>query len=565
MGSVAIGLSLGSNAQPGPGMAPVVPAFSLAFTGLSDGEARPGGHGAIGYALTPPDPDATPAWGMAAGDDSYGSGAHPADFTPGTGGSLWLTLSGGMTTIAISTPIRHALPLVTGALADVSIAAGDPALIDASAGFAFAGPPLYTLVQAPGGMTIDPATGLIDAVAVLVGSAMPIVVRLSDAMDPARFAETGFTLTVTAAPEFVLSQTVDGEVEIDDATGILTVTILAPAIYATHDAGQGPGVFPFDVADLGMGPVPLVPPHILAGDTPAAGDEISLVPGLWIYDPDNGGPAPASHQWQADTGGNAIFADIAGATGVSHTLTPAEAGNRVRVIEQLTDSAGTRVATSLAVPVAAPATSPPILYIGEVPSTGNIANGASAVSSGAISAAGSYVVALCDIGGGRFQMTGPGSVTKLVEHERSDNVTVAWFHLSASGAGDLVVSNTDSDTSWARRLFLYSAPGVSGAVRASTRADSTNSGPGQTLTATVSGLSAGDVILAAVADRNETPTGFLWGGDLTGDGDAAFYTGTSGFAVASDTATGPSFAGSVSEPAIASARSVLSLIALVPT
>ena len=160
-------------------------------------------------------------------------------------------------------------------------------------------------------------------------------------------------------------------------------------------------------------------------------------------------------------------------------------------------------------------------------------------------------------------MTGPGTVTKLVEHERSDNVTVAWFHLAATGGGDLVVTNTDDDTSWTRRLFLYDANGASPVLRASDRTDS-GSGTAQTLTVALSGLEVGDFILAAVADRAETPTAFFWGDDLTGDGDAEAYFGAHGAAVASDTATGAVFTGSVSEAAIASARTTLSLIALVP-
>jgi hypothetical protein len=173
--------------------------------------------------------------------------------------------------------------------------------------------------------------------------------------------------TGTVSDALELSQTADGEVEMDNATGTVTVTITSPSWYATYDAGNGPGVFTFDSADLASGPVNLVPPLIEratdadssgttnAGDTVGIGDPASdtSYPGLWVYDPDVGGLGAASYQWQADAGGDGNFANLSGSTSSTYTLTSGEAGDDVRVQETLADNGGSRTVSSVAISVEA--------------------------------------------------------------------------------------------------------------------------------------------------------------------------------------------------------------------
>jgi hypothetical protein len=177
--------------------------------------------------------------------------------------------------------------------------------------------------------------------------------------------------TGTVSDALELSQTADGEVEMDNATGTVTVTITSPSRYATYDAGNGAGVFTFDSADLASGPVNLVPPLIErttdadssgttnAGDTVGIGDPASdtSYPGLWVYDPDVGGLGAASYQWQTDAGGDGNFANLSGATSSTYTLTSGEAGDDVRVQETLADNGGSRTVSSVAISVEAASSS----------------------------------------------------------------------------------------------------------------------------------------------------------------------------------------------------------------
>jgi len=151
--------------------------------------------------------------------------------------------------------------------------------------------------------------------------------------------------TGVVQPALRLSQTADGEVEVDGASGEVTVTITSPAEYA--------GTHVFQSVDLVSGPVNLVPPVIVEDGTPAEGETLGILPGLWVYDPDTGGLGSPSYQWQVDTGGNGVFADVTGATATSYLLTGGEAGDGVRLVETLADNGGSRSASSVAVSVAA--------------------------------------------------------------------------------------------------------------------------------------------------------------------------------------------------------------------
>ena len=163
-----------------------------------------------------------------------------------------------------------------------------------------------------------------------------------------RTAWTGIA-SGTVQPVFELSTLVEGEIMIGNAAGTMTVTITSPAVYA--------GSHILDSAELAGGPVNLVPPVIEDDGTPAEGETLTIIPGLWIYDPDNGGLTTPTYRWQADMGGDGGFSDVSGATSETYTLSSGEAGDNVRVVETLADNAGIRMSNSGAVSViGAPAT-----------------------------------------------------------------------------------------------------------------------------------------------------------------------------------------------------------------
>lgn len=100
-------------------------------------------------------------------------------------------------------PVRYPAPVAAGQLTDQSFTAQSGMQTVSVAGdFTFSGTPLYTLRTGPAGVTVVTGTGLLqintDVLPAQAGSS--IVVRLADAGDPTRFAESGFSLTIDPAP-----------------------------------------------------------------------------------------------------------------------------------------------------------------------------------------------------------------------------------------------------------------------------------------------------------------------------------------------------------------------------
>lgn len=199
----------------------------------------------------------------------------------------------------------------------------------------------------PNAGLFNPSGTSLNLVSAAVEGSYSVTVNVSNA---AGSATATFNLTVEEA--FALNTTPGSVFELTGLSGTVTVTVTAPPAYANYDAGNGAGVFVFQASDLASGPVNLVPPQIIDDGTPAETENMTLTPGLWIYDPDNGGIGTPTYQWQADTAGNGSFANIPGATSTSYTLTSGEAGDDVRVQESLSDNGGSRTATSDPVSVA---------------------------------------------------------------------------------------------------------------------------------------------------------------------------------------------------------------------
>lgn len=187
-----------------------------------------------------------------------------------------------------------------------------------------------------GGTRIEVGTDAVLTVARRLSAATSVSVATEGALQVGRPLSGSTTVAVTTTgaltveTPFELTTTADGEIELDGATGVVTVTVTSPSWYANYDAGNGPGVFTFDSADLANGPVNLVPPKVAvlndadASGTLTVGDTVGIAdppnddsyPGLWVYDPANGTPT-VTYQWQQDNQGDGNFTDLAGETGTT--------------------------------------------------------------------------------------------------------------------------------------------------------------------------------------------------------------------------------------------------------
>jgi hypothetical protein len=117
------------------------------------------------------------------------------------------------------------------------------------------------------------------------------------------------------------------------------------------------------------GPVNVTPPSISGPTQPVQGDTLTAVPGTW--DPETTG-SELSYQWEDCDSSGAECAAIAGATATSYTLTFADAGSTIVVLETATGSnggvsaPGASEATAVVLPlppaiVMLPSTSGPLL------------------------------------------------------------------------------------------------------------------------------------------------------------------------------------------------------------
>lgn len=128
----------------------------------------------------------------------------------------------------------------------------------------------------------------------------------------------------------------DGTISIEADSGLLSITISGGTPYD--------GAYAVDTSLFASGPVNLVPPEVIDDGTPASGEVLTLVPGLWVYDDAYGVPA-VTLEWLRDG------SVISGATGQSHTIQAADEGSDVTLRETATQSAGARSSTSNSVSV----------------------------------------------------------------------------------------------------------------------------------------------------------------------------------------------------------------------
>jgi len=153
---ISLGLSLWSTTILGSGGA----SFSIALTGLTDGQAIIGDQASIGYTISPDNGTETVAWGTSAGDSTYGTGANPTDFTAGDGTLLWLTVTDDGESVSSTAPIRYAAGTAPTLASESLTVDDDAANIDASAtgaNLTFS----YAASNLPSGLSINSSTGAI--------------------------------------------------------------------------------------------------------------------------------------------------------------------------------------------------------------------------------------------------------------------------------------------------------------------------------------------------------------------------------------------------------------------
>lgn len=177
---------------------PTIPVGLPVITGLStDGTAEIGTTVSVElFGQTPTGPI---AWAIDATPIPGATGTSL--IVPASEGGGLTVLVDGKTSGAAA--IRYPVPVATGGVADqVFEAGGGVEILDVSGDFSFAGTPLYTLRMGPQGVSVETGTGIVrfDTAQLQAQSETAIVIRCADAGDPQRFAETGFSLTITAAP-----------------------------------------------------------------------------------------------------------------------------------------------------------------------------------------------------------------------------------------------------------------------------------------------------------------------------------------------------------------------------
>jgi hypothetical protein len=114
---------------------------------------------------------------------------------------------------------------------------------------------------------------------------------------------------------------------------------------------------------VALRPAPSPPANTSApvvSGTAREGETLTASTGSW-----SGSPTSFGYQWQLSGDGGASWADIAGATGTSYVLTPADVGSVVRVVVTASNAGGSGTAssapTSLVLPAPPASVSPPLV------------------------------------------------------------------------------------------------------------------------------------------------------------------------------------------------------------
>lgn len=174
-----------------------------------------------------------------------------------------------------------------------------------------------------------------------------VVFEYTPGVNPLKVVSTdeplgSFTASVTnLVPALSVTDLGDGQLEVTNVAenGDLTITV---SDVSSPSAWNGSYVV--TPGDLDTGPVNLVAPVLTGDGSPAAGENLTITPGLWVYDADNDAPTIT----YTDDGAGAI-------TDLSYGILAGDEGNSVTVTEQAAGTNGTRTADSNAVAIPATA------------------------------------------------------------------------------------------------------------------------------------------------------------------------------------------------------------------
>jgi hypothetical protein len=200
----------------------------------------------------------------------------------------------------------------------------------------------------------------------------------------------------------------NGEIEISGSGATLNLTVSGTGV---HD-----GNYVLSVAQLDDGPVNLSSP-IISG-TGTIGEDVTLVPGLWIYDASSPPPV-VDVQWRRDG------ATISGAMGTVYTPVATDAGTQLDAVETATTVAGSRTATTNAIDVAAALTielTETASFVGTSHQPSHTFDNVSLGSVGADREIYLFVSGFCDASAVAFEVSvGGQSCTVLTQRKSTDN------------------------------------------------------------------------------------------------------------------------------------------------
>lgn len=171
--------------------------------------------------------------------------------------------------------------------------------------------------------TADPVEGPVSVDAVSDGAG---VIAITQSANTGSWSYLGgLRIAEASAGPSAFALEATGEEPVITADGGTVSVTIAGGVYAgTYDTRAGDGA-PLTVAMIEAAPTPVVLP-VVSG-TEAAGDTLTVTPGLWLYD----GPDPGDQTWawQRETGGA-----LTGETGLSYLVQPADTGARIFVEER---------------------------------------------------------------------------------------------------------------------------------------------------------------------------------------------------------------------------------------
>jgi hypothetical protein len=389
LSSLRLGIGANSAAEPD--------AFGVTFTGLTDGEARVGGHASIGYTTDPVSATETVKWSSSsnsAGAATYGTGESPTDYTAGDGGNLWLHVTDNGETVSRAAPIRRAPAVNTVApVLSGGTGFGDTlSFTDGTWTGAVAGSYARVLQRNTGagwvdlpGLThvIDPETdsaaqfrapvsytnsgGTVEAISNVVTADTAVAPQFT--VNPAGTLN-GRVLTVTTgtatgdpAPEYTISMTVsDGETTssvtpFEDADAWdyeappsgpdLTI---AWTVTASNTEGEtsvsGSVVVSSNLSAPAISGLPTIEGVARVGEVLTA-----------VLAPVTGNPTPnPSYQWRKDG------VNITGAEGLTYQIDPADEGDTITFRQTATNSQDSDTAESTATATIGAAVTPSITF-----------------------------------------------------------------------------------------------------------------------------------------------------------------------------------------------------------